>query len=72
MQTIQLDYESRLEQSNGAYYALKLAHVHLESRLKTDEQVRENQEKVIKDQKTIIVSLVLGSGFSSSNRWFTV
>ena len=62
MQTIQLDYESRLEQSNGAYYALRLAHVHLESRLKTDDQTRQKQEKEIKEQKTMIVSIGFGCG----------
>lgn len=34
-----------LEQSNGAYYALRLAHSHLESRLKTSEANRVKQEK---------------------------
>lgn len=34
-----------LEQSNGSYYALRLAHTHLETRLKTSESNRIKQDK---------------------------
>lgn len=51
-----MDYESRLEQANGSYYALRLAHVHLESRIKSHDQAREKQDKELREQKLMIVS----------------
>jgi hypothetical protein len=39
------EYESKIEEVNGSYYALKLAHVHLETRLKSMDNSKSKLEK---------------------------
>lgn len=57
MQQMQSEYENRLEQINGSYYALKLAHVHLESRLKANDNVHEKYLTEAQEQKFTILKL---------------
>ena len=45
------EYESRIDEVNGSYYALKLAHVHLETRLKSMDQSKSKLEKETEMQK---------------------
>lgn len=48
-----------LEQSNGSYYALRLAHSHLETRLKTSESNRIKQDKELNKKLVNFFILVL-------------
>jgi hypothetical protein len=45
------EYESKIEELNGSYYALKLAHVHLETRLKSTDHSKSKLEKESEIQK---------------------
>lgn len=54
--------EHDFEQSNGAYYALKLAHTHLETRLKSVELNRVKQDKSYEIESVgILISFILVS-----------
>ena len=57
LQNIKAEFHSKLEESTGSYYALKLAHVHLETKLKTTEQSKTKLEKDLDVSKHSISSL---------------
>lgn len=57
IEKIKIEYESKLEESSGSYFALKLAHVHLESKLKSTEQSRSKIEKENESQKQSLTKL---------------
>lgn len=57
LQTDKKTLEHDLEQSNGAYFALKLAHSHLETKLKSSDAARIKKEK--EQNSTIVNYLVL-------------
>jgi hypothetical protein len=47
LQKIKQEYEMKLDEASGSYFALKMAHTHLEGKLKTLEQT--NKEKSTKE-----------------------
>jgi hypothetical protein len=50
------DYESKLEQCNGTYFALRLANIHLASRLHDLEKERHHIENELNGHKLFIVT----------------
>ncbi len=51
MEKMKQDYEAKIEESKGSYYALKLAHLHLENKLKSNEQAKSKSEHDIEYYK---------------------
>lgn len=54
---IKAEYEEKLNQINGSYYVLRVAHSSLETRLKSNEQRRAASEKEIENQRKSIEDL---------------
>jgi hypothetical protein len=52
MNRIKEQYDGQLEQANGAYFALNLAHMHMENRVKT---IQNKYEKEFVEHKDLIV-----------------
>jgi hypothetical protein len=51
MEKMKQEYEAKIEESKGSYYALKLAHLHLENKLKSNEQAKSKSEHDIEYYK---------------------
>lgn len=45
IEKMQVDHENKLQESNGSYFALKLAHSHLETRLKSSDLAKTKSDK---------------------------
>lgn len=59
LQQQKTEYELKLEESNGSYFALKLAHTHLESRLKNMETYKIKTDKDMELLKNQFVTTIL-------------
>lgn len=58
MEIMKAEYEDRLQETNGSYFALKLAHGHLENRLKSFEQNKTKADKELEIYKQKTVSFI--------------
>ncbi len=54
---IKTEFHSKMEESAGSYYALKLAHVHLENKLKMMEKSKINSDKDLESYRLMVEQL---------------
>lgn len=61
MQEMKQQYESKLDEANGSYYALKLAHTHLENKLKTAEQAGKEKSSTTQKELDYYLQMIVSS-----------